>query len=257
MMDQIDLLINLYDLQSNKDYDDDYIKSRYYMLSKVYHPDVCDEKYRDGKMFQLCSSGKDFLIDNKDVVKSYLNIPNDIMRQQFIRMIKLTDYDFTQIQFFSSLSDDVILFSKTALAIISVNTPDLLFHLCCNIIAKLKSKGDMWVSCSFVSIVKMLRNEGTKINYQNICYENVVKSKQDKNGSSCNNDELRYLTYEWLLENIQVLFETNDFSENSLNKMMSNFGDFIASPIYDGKRTSPQYLMFKIKQMTAILGEQK
>ena len=61
---KIDECLKILNLDKTKDISLDTIKSQFRKLSKIYHPDLCEPKYKDGKKFMELNDAYNYLNDN-------------------------------------------------------------------------------------------------------------------------------------------------------------------------------------------------
>ena len=50
--------------------DENEIKKAFRNKAKIYHPDTCEVRYKDGKMFILIQEAKDYLLENLDYINN-------------------------------------------------------------------------------------------------------------------------------------------------------------------------------------------
>lgn len=67
--------MHLLGLDGEKYLNEQVVKSKYRKLASKYHPDVCEEIYKDGEMFKKINEASSYLIDNLDEVNKYLADP--------------------------------------------------------------------------------------------------------------------------------------------------------------------------------------
>jgi len=65
-------MLTLLGLSINKPYSKEMVSNNFRKLSKKYHPDVAEEKYKDGEKFKEILNAKDFLISNIDEVNDMI-----------------------------------------------------------------------------------------------------------------------------------------------------------------------------------------
>jgi len=63
-------------LDNENEIDENKLKRAYLKQSKKYHPDVCEEKYKDGLMFKKINEANSFIKDNLSTVNDYLLNPS-------------------------------------------------------------------------------------------------------------------------------------------------------------------------------------
>ncbi len=68
--------LDVLELSSIETLDENTLKRAYLKMSKKYHPDVCDEAYKDGVMFKKVNEANDYLKNNLETVNNYLKNPN-------------------------------------------------------------------------------------------------------------------------------------------------------------------------------------
>ena len=68
--------MNVLDLSNYNELDESIIRKAYLKKSKIFHPDVCEEKYKDGLMFKKINEANSFLKDNLASVNDALKNPS-------------------------------------------------------------------------------------------------------------------------------------------------------------------------------------
>ena len=66
---KIDECLKILNIDKSKEITLDIIKSQFRKLSKVYHPDLCEEKYKDGKKFMELNDAYNYLNENINNIK--------------------------------------------------------------------------------------------------------------------------------------------------------------------------------------------
>lgn len=74
MADNIQIIsyLNLLELPTNKPITEEDVQSSYRKLSKIYHPDVANDRYKDGKKFIQLQEAREYLISNISEVNSLI-----------------------------------------------------------------------------------------------------------------------------------------------------------------------------------------
>ena len=73
---QIKSYLEILDLSSESQIDEAKLKKAYLKKSKIYHPDVCEDKYKDGVMFKKINEANNYIKENLSLVNDYLTNPN-------------------------------------------------------------------------------------------------------------------------------------------------------------------------------------
>lgn len=74
--------LNILGLENATSIDENTLKRAYLKASKKYHPDVCEEQYKDGIMFKKVNEANTFIKDNMSTVNDYLSNPSKYQYQQ-------------------------------------------------------------------------------------------------------------------------------------------------------------------------------
>lgn len=69
---KIEKALKILELSNKEELSKDIIKKNYYRMSKRYHPDLTEEKYKDGKMFIRVKVANEFLNKNLKLVNQYI-----------------------------------------------------------------------------------------------------------------------------------------------------------------------------------------
>lgn len=64
------------EIDKETEIDESKLKKAYIKASKKYHPDVCEEKYKDGLMFKKVNLANTYIKDNINEINDYLKNPN-------------------------------------------------------------------------------------------------------------------------------------------------------------------------------------
>ena len=74
MVDNVKIIsyLNILELATDKPISEEIVKEAYRKLAQIYHPDVANARYKDGKKFIQLKEARDFLIDNIDSVNSLI-----------------------------------------------------------------------------------------------------------------------------------------------------------------------------------------
>ncbi len=83
--------------------DETTLKKAYLKMSKKYHPDVCEEKYKDGIMFKKVNEANDYLKNNIDSVNEYLKNPSAYQNNNNYNRDNLYTYAYSESDIFSSI----------------------------------------------------------------------------------------------------------------------------------------------------------
>lgn len=83
--------------------DETTLKKAYLKMSKKYHPDVCDEKYKDGIMFKKVNEANDYLKNNIDTVNEYLKNPSAYQNNNNFNTNGSYNYAYSENDIFSSI----------------------------------------------------------------------------------------------------------------------------------------------------------
>lgn len=94
--------LDVLELSNIERLDESTLKKAYLKMSKKYHPDVCDEKYKDGIMFKKVNEANDYLKNNIDIVNEYLKNPSAYQNNNFNRNNSYT-YTYSENDIFSSI----------------------------------------------------------------------------------------------------------------------------------------------------------
>lgn len=68
--------LTILELDKETEIDEAKLKKAYIKASKKYHPDVCEEKYKDGLMFKKVNLANTYIKDNMSEINDYLKNPN-------------------------------------------------------------------------------------------------------------------------------------------------------------------------------------
>lgn len=83
--------------------DETTLKKAYLKMSKKYHPDVCEEKYKDGIMFKKVNEANDYLKNNIDTVNEYLKNPCAYQNNTNFNRNNSYTYTYNENDIFSSI----------------------------------------------------------------------------------------------------------------------------------------------------------
>ncbi len=75
-IDEFKEYLSILELDKETEIDEAKLKKAYIKASKKYHPDVCEDKYKDGVMFKKVNLANTFIKDNLSMVNDYLKNPN-------------------------------------------------------------------------------------------------------------------------------------------------------------------------------------
>lgn len=75
--------LNLLELSDIASIDESILKKNYIRLSKKYHPDVCDEEYKDGVMFKKVNEAYNYIKDNLSLINDYLKEPSKYEQREY------------------------------------------------------------------------------------------------------------------------------------------------------------------------------
>lgn len=94
--------LDVLDLSKIDTLDEQTLKKAYLKMSKKYHPDVCETKYKDGIMFKKVNEANDYLKNNIETVNAYLKNPIAFVNSQNESQTGYT-YAYTNNDIFSSI----------------------------------------------------------------------------------------------------------------------------------------------------------
>ncbi len=101
--EEIKTYLDLLNLGEEKEINESIIKKAYLKKSKIYHPDVCEEQYKDGVMFKKINDANTYLKNNIDTVNDYLKNPSKYNYSQTNNYTNTNTYAYNMNDMFSEI----------------------------------------------------------------------------------------------------------------------------------------------------------
>lgn len=80
------------------------LKKAYIKASKMYHPDVCDEKYKDGLMFKKVNLANTYIKENMAEINDYLKNPSKYS-YSYNTNYQYANNNYNQTYYYSNVDD--------------------------------------------------------------------------------------------------------------------------------------------------------